>query len=129
MRIRFPYLLLALLTFGLEVLIATQLRHTGFIRGSLGDFFVVILIYCLAQSLRALDPFKLSCGVFILACLVESAQYFHLADAVGLRRGSVLYILLGNTFSWGDILMYLLGCVAMYAFDRYLIRPRWVRTA
>lgn len=123
MRHRPVYLSLAILIFAVEVLIATRLRHMPFVRGSLGDVLVVVLIYCAALAVRDFPRIRLALGVFLFACAVEGAQYFQLARALGLRQGSVLWIVLGATFQWSDILCYLVGCAAALSVDS-LIRKR-----
>jgi len=127
MSIRSKYLGLALVLFLLEVLIATRLAGIPFIRGSLSDILVVALVYFLIQALRTVKPLPLAIGVFLLACAVEVTQYFHLARALHLPKGGLFYILAGNTFSFMDILMYLIGCAASLAVDAWLLNP--VRSA
>lgn len=118
---KLQHLLIAVFVFITEILIATTFAHTGFIRPFLGDYLVVILLYHLVKSARDIAPLKLAVGVFILACLVETAQFFQLADVLGFPRGSVMSVLIGTNFSWTDILMYLLGCVTSYGLDRFLL--------
>ena len=123
MRGRRRYALLSLLLFATEVLIATQLAHVPFVRGSLGDVLVVGLLYCLVLSLRDVDRPRLAAAVFLFACAVELTQYFELARLLGLRPGSVGWIVLGSTFQWTDILCYFVGCVAALVLDR----SQWLR--
>lgn len=117
MRHRAVYLSLAILIFVIEVLIATRLKNVPLVRGSLGDVLVVILIYCTALSLRDLHRVRLAVGVFLFACAIEGAQHFHLARALGLRPGGILWIALGATFQWADILCYLVGCAIALSLD------------
>jgi hypothetical protein len=124
MRRRAFYLLLALLIFVVEILIATRFAGASFVRGSLGDVLVVILIYCSALSLREFRRVRLAMAVFLFACSVEGAQYFHLARALGLRKGGVLWIALGATFQWADILCYFVGCLAALSLDLFITRRR-----
>ena len=118
MRSRNKHLLIALAVFVAEILVATTFSHIRFIRSFLSDYLVVILLYHLIKVFRQIPALPLAVAVFIFACAVEVSQYFHLADAMGLRRGGLLSILLGNSFSWLDILMYFLGCLTCYGFDR-----------
>jgi len=114
MRIRANYLLITLGLFIIEVLIATTFSHNRFIRSYLGDYLVVILLYYLVKSFYDVSPLVLSILIFVFACGIEIAQYFRLADSLGLRPGSVLSILLGTSFSWIDILMYFAGSLTAY---------------
>jgi hypothetical protein len=125
MHVRTKHLLIAALVFVAEVLIATTFKNVPFVRSYFGDFLVVILLYHLVKGLRDISPSTLAAAVFAFACAVEVSQYFHLADALGLRPGSVPAILLGNSFSWTDIFMYFLGCLTAYLVDtRFLYVPR-----
>ena len=124
MNKRLGYLLIAVLLFVCEVLIATKLSGFKFLRENFGDFLVVILLYFAVKTIRDFPPLPLAISIFIFACIVEITQYFHLADALGLRRGSLLSIVLGNNFSFYDILMYLLGSIAAYFIDVSVFRRR-----
>jgi len=124
MRSKPSYLALALILFIVEVLIATKLRSLGFVRGSLGDFLVVALVYFAAQGVHKFKPVPLGVAVFAFACMVEVTQGLHLAARLGFRPGSFLQIVLGSVFSWSDIAMYLLGCIATVALDRFVIGNR-----
>ncbi len=125
MSARLIYGLLAVGIFLIEVVIATRLVDLDFIRGSVGDFLVVMLIYFFMQAFRQWPAKQLAIGVFAFACAVEISQYFHLADMLGFKRGGVWHIVLGNVFSWEDIAMYLLGTLAAYGLDLTCLQRRW----
>ena len=113
MRIKFnkKYALWALALLGIEFLIATVFSRIGFIRGYIGDVLVVILLYCLVLSvIKVRNKSKLIGAIFLSAVLVEVLQYFGVATYLGFTKGSLGYIILGNHFSWGDILSYAIGC-------------------
>ena len=129
MSSRSKYLLIALLLFFCEVLIATKLSGFKFIRENFGDFLVVILLYFIVKTIRDVPALPLAISIFVFACAVEITQYFHLADALGLRRGSVLSILLGNNFSFYDILMYLAGTAVAYSSEVLFFRKRSAQNA
>ena len=57
---------------------------------------------------------KLIVGIFIFSCIVEFAQYFKIADKLGFQPGSLMYIVVGNSFSWVDILCYGVGCLLLF---------------
>ncbi len=114
---RRPYLVAALALLAVEVLIATKLSHWGFVRSSLGDVLVTMLLYCAALAVRDFERVRLALATFGFACLIEVAQYLGLAAALGLRPGSTLRIVLGDSFSWGDIACYLAGCLLALAID------------
>lgn len=105
------YLLLALLVFAVELIIAMGLSHVAWVRAYLGDVLVVVLLYTAARSVLCISDRVLLWAVFLFACLVELAQYFGMAERLGFVRGDVMYTVIGNTFSWGDIACYAGGCV------------------
>ncbi|GAA4164575.1 DUF2809 domain-containing protein [Chryseobacterium ginsenosidimutans] len=119
MKIQFnlKYFILTIAIFLIEVLIATKLKGIFFVRAYLGDVIVVILIYTFIKIFFKInDNQKLIFGILIFSCLVEFAQYFNIADKLGFREGSLMYIVIGNSFSWIDILCYAAGCLLLFLF-------------
>ena len=110
------YLLVSIFIFLIEVLVATKLKDIFFVRAYLGDVIVVILLYTLVKSFFRVNNEKLIFGILIFSCFVEFAQYFHIAEKLGFRPGSLMYIVIGNSFSWIDILCYAAGCLLLYVF-------------
>jgi hypothetical protein len=113
------YSLLTILIFLVEVLIATVLKDNFFIRAYLGDVIVVILLYTCVKSFVIINETKLIIGIFAFSCLVEFSQFFHIADKLGFQPGSLMYIVIGNSFSWIDILCYAVGCLILYVFTKF----------
>lgn len=114
-KFNITYFLLTLLLFSAEVLIATKLKDIFFVRAYLGDVIVVMLLYTFIKSIFIIhNNDKLIAGIFIFSCLIEFAQYFNIAERLGFQRGSLMYIVIGNSFSWVDILCYSAGCVLMF---------------
>lgn len=111
------YFLISLGIFIIEVLIATVLNNIFFVRAYLGDVLVVILLFTLIKSFMDVkNNHSLILGIFLFSCLVEWAQYFHIAEKLGLRQGSIMYIIVGNSFSWIDIVCYAAGCLLLFLF-------------
>ncbi|BAP29509.1 uncharacterized protein CHSO_0472 [Chryseobacterium sp. StRB126] len=110
------YLLVSIFIFLIEVLIATKLKDIFFVRAYLGDVIVVILLYTLVKSFFRVNSEKLILGILVFSCFVEFAQYFNIAEKLGFRPGSLMYIVIGNSFSWIDILCYAVGCLLLYLF-------------
>ncbi len=120
MKLKFSlkYFLLTIFIFLVEVLIATQLKDIFFVRAYLGDVIVVMLLYTFVKSFVKVNDQKLIAGILIFSFLVEFAQYFNIAEKLGFRPGSLMYIVIGNSFSWIDILCYVIGCLLIYLFVR-----------
>lgn len=110
MKFRFSarYFLLAVFLFIIEVLIACYL-HDEFVRPYVGDFLVVILIYSFVCSFLQAPVLPVAMGVLLFAYLVETGQYFHLVNRLGLEHSRLANVILGNYFTWNDMICYTLG--------------------
>lgn len=102
------YFSLFVLIFVVEILIAAYL-HDGFIRPYAGDFLVVILIYCFVRSFLQAPVVPVAIAVLIFSYLVETLQYFNVVKLLGLEHSRIANIVIGNHFTWADILAYTLG--------------------
>lgn len=121
----YTYFLATVFIFLTEVLIATKLKDIFFVRAYLGDVIVVMLIYTFIKTFfRIEDNKKLILGILIFSFLVEFAQYFNIAEKLGFRKGSLMYIVIGNSFSWIDILCYLVGCLLLFVFVKFQKNPQ-----
>jgi len=109
--------------FATEVFIAVVIPSDSFIRHSFGDFLVVILLYCLVKSFIIVDNKPLAIGVWLLSFAIEFAQYFHLVDILGIHN-KIARIVIGTSFSVSDLLMYSLGCIAVYWLDSGWLNKR-----
>jgi len=114
---------ISLSLFLLELGIALLVPSQWFIRHSMGDFIVVILLYSMVQSFVKIEAKRLAIAVLLFAFTVEFAQYLHLVDVLGIEN-PWLRVIIGTHFSAGDLLMYTLGCLAAYGIDRYWIQRK-----
>ncbi|MDQ1098137.1 MULTISPECIES: ribosomal maturation YjgA family protein [Chryseobacterium] len=113
-QFNYRYGIAAILLFLVEVFIATILKDIFFVRAYLGDVLVVILLYAFVRSFICMDEVRLILGIFLFSCMIETAQYFNIAERMGFERGSIMYIIIGNSFSWIDIVCYAAGCMILY---------------
>ena len=120
MKFNLKYFLLTIFIFIVEVLIATVFKDIFWLRAYFGDVLVVVLIYTFIQSFFEFDKTKTIIWVFVFACTIEFLQYFHFGELLGLGKNKVAMIVLGNSFSWIDILCYGLGCLAVYITEKVL---------
>ncbi len=111
------YFLLTLLLLLTEVLIGIYL-HDRIIRPYGGDFLVVILIYCFVKSFLKLPVITAASCVLLFAYLVEISQYFKLTVHLGLKHSTWANIILGNSFSWVDMLAYTLGILLVIGIEK-----------
>ncbi len=96
----------------IEICIATFIT-TGFIRHTAGDFLVVIMLYCLLKSFINIKPLFAAWITLLISTGIEVGQFFDLLDELGLRENRLANIILGNAFSYGDLLAYLMGIIAV----------------
>jgi hypothetical protein len=95
-----------------------KFTHDAFIRPFVGDFLVVILLYCLVKSFTRTAVYPTAIAVFLFSWFVEWMQYFHWVDRLGLDHSYFARMLLGNYFSWVDLLMYTLGILLVIVVER-----------
>lgn len=106
-----------LLIFLVEVFIALFVKDR-FIRPYGGDILVVMLMYFFFKSFMQVKPLWLVIGVVVFAYLVEIGQYFQLVEVLGVQDNKVLRIVIGSSFSWGDMVCYTIGGIICYFIDR-----------
>jgi Protein of unknown function (DUF2809) len=102
------FFLLTILFFVTEVLIALYLKDS-FVRPYVGDYLVVMLIYCAVRTFIKANPVKMAIAVLLFAYLVEVLQYFRIVDRLGLSGNLVAKTVIGYGFEWLDMLAYTLG--------------------
>lgn len=118
-KFRRNYSILAALLFILEVLIAAFISDS-FIRPYFGDFLVVILLYCFIKSFINLSTSGAALLVVLFAYLVEVLQYINLLSLIGLAGSESAVLVIGNTFSWIDILAYTLGILLVLGIEQVI---------
>ena len=123
MRFNLKYFLITIFVFIIEVLIATTFKNFVFLRSYFGDVLVVVLIYTFIQSFFEVDKIKTIIGVLIFSFAIEFLQYFHFAEVLGFKENKLAMIVLGNSFSWIDILCYTIGCLAIYVLEVLIVFP------
>jgi hypothetical protein len=118
------YILLTLLLLIIEITIAVFVRDQ-FIRPFFGDFLAVILVYCGLRIFKQ-NILKTALISLLIAYFIEILQYFKFIEITGLIKYKVLAILIGNSFSWLDILAYSLGFVFILLIENFeILRILW----
>lgn len=118
MKKRFIYLLAALIIFITEIIIAA--KATGFIRGSVGDVLVVVLMGTAVRSIYPHGIRFLPLYLFIFSVFIEILQLINILKLLSLDGFRLLVIVFGGTFSFGDILCYAIGAMLFGAFEHLL---------
>lgn len=111
------YAISTLLLFITEVLIALFV-HDQFIRPYVGDFLVVILIYCFVKSFLNTPVVPTALGVLLFAYTVEVLQYFRIVEVLGLQHSRAARIIIGSSFEWLDMLAYTLGILMVILVEK-----------
>lgn len=106
-----------LLIFVIEVIIALFVRDS-IIRPYGGDILVVILMYYFFKSFVKMNPLPLALGVLFFAYAVEIGQYFNLVEILNMQDNAIMRIVIGSSFSWGDIFCYTVGAIICLFIDR-----------
>ena len=111
------YFRIAVLLFIIEILIAV-FAHDKFIRPVFGDFLVVILVYCFLKSFIDLPVPVAAISVLLFSFSVEIAQYYDIIGKLGLQSSGTAKTVIGNTFSWLDILAYSTGILTVVIVEK-----------
>lgn len=106
-----------LLIFVIEVIIALFVKD-NIIRPYGGDVLVVILMYYFFKTFVKMNPLPLAIGVLFFAYAVEIGQYFNLVEVLNMQNNRIMRIVIGSSFSWGDMFCYTLGAIICLFLDR-----------
>lgn len=121
MKTKKPYILSSLILFTTEALIAIFFKDS-FIRPILGDYLVVILLYCLLKSVVNLKVQTASIIVLLTAYLVETLQWLDIHSFLSFEPTTLSRLILGTSFDWWDMLAYTLGVVTILIIERYRLK-------
>ena len=119
MNINIKHLIFTLVLLTIEIFIAVFV-HDQFIRPFFGDFLAVIFVYgglCIFFQ----NSTKIATISLIIAYCIEILQYFKFIEITGLMKYKVLAILIGNSFSWFDLLAYTLGFLFILFIENFEI--------
>ncbi|HXH99737.1 MAG TPA: DUF2809 domain-containing protein [Sphingobacteriaceae bacterium] len=111
------YFVLTLVLFITEVIIAL-LAHDDIIRPYIGDLLVVILLYCFVKSFLNLPVKTTAISVLFFSYLIEILQYFTIVKHLGLGSSNIANLIIGNYFTWVDILAYTLGILMVFGIEK-----------
>lgn len=115
------YFIFTILIFLVEVFIALFVNDS-FIRPYLGDVLVVILIYCFIKSFFKLPVLPVALFVLIFAFTVEFLQFLNIVEKLHLQQSKIARTVLGTSFSWIDLLTYIIGIVIVVLAEKYWIK-------
>jgi hypothetical protein len=111
------YFFIAVVLFVIEILIAKY--ATGFIRHTLGDYLVVILLYSFIKSFFNILPDKAAITTLVIAYIIEFLQLSNLQNIYPSEYTKTFNLILGTSFSIGDLVAYTLGVITIYMVEKY----------
>lgn len=115
------YFGLTILFFVIEVLIALFV-HDSFVRPYLGDVFVVVLIYCFFKTFLKLPVVTVAIMVLLFAFVIEFLQFFTIVEKLYLEKSKIAKTVIGTSFSWIDILTYIVGIAIVIVVEKYWLK-------
>lgn len=89
-----------------------------FIRGHFGDVLIMWFMYCFVRMWVANPSRYLWVWLLVFAVGVEVGQYFGLIYLLGLGQSQLARIVIGVTFDWWDIVMYTVGGVLIWVYEK-----------
>ena len=117
------YFALTISLFLIETLIALYV-HDTFIRPYIGDVLVVILIYCFIKSFLNVKVLPTALFVLLFAFTIEFLQYLNINEKLGLQDSKIARTIIGTSFSWADILTYIIGVVVVISVEYFLRKEK-----
>ena len=103
--------LLLVLTF-----IAIYIKQ-GFARFLLGDYLVVIMLYCFAKSFIEIKPIYMAIGILSISFVIELLQLIDILKLVNVHKNTLTDLVFGTTFSFKDLIAYTLGIATVFLID------------
>ncbi|WP_062057839.1 DUF2809 domain-containing protein [Aquimarina longa] len=116
-RFQKKYFFLTILLFLIEVMIALFVDDQ-IIRPYIGDTLVVILMYCFFKSFINCKVLPLAIAVLLFSYTIEILQYYNFVQIIGLQHSRLANIIIGNSFSWADMIAYTLGFIVIIWLEK-----------
>ncbi|MEC4004810.1 DUF2809 domain-containing protein [Flavobacterium sp. SUN052] len=116
--IKTKYLIISCCILFIEITIAVFVNDQ-FIRPIFGDYLASILVFYLLATFLKNDLNKIAIISLLISYTIEFSQYFHILELFHLDKIKILKIILGNSFSWTDMLAYTLGIITVVLIHNY----------
>lgn len=118
MKTKSIYILLAIFVFAIEVVIEKYFKD-GFIRYYLGDVLVAVLVYLFFRGVTNVKKNVLAILVLVFTFTVEFLQLIDILEILEIKKNRYTSIVLGHTYSFYDLICYLVGVFGVYILDKY----------
>lgn len=115
-KLNFKYLSYFTILFLIVTAIAIWVKDS-FIRPFFGDFLALITLYCLIRGFVNTSYLRAILTSLVVSYLIEGLQYIDFLSIVNLKENKILRIVLGTSFSWGDMVAYTFGAVLVYLVE------------
>ncbi len=112
------YLVISILLLMVEIAIALFINDQ-FIRPIFGDYLASILLFYMIATFAKLSEKKIAILTLIISYTIEVLQYIHVLELLHLDKIKILNIVLGNSFSWTDMIAYTLGILTVLLIHNY----------
>ncbi|PQJ79252.1 DUF2809 domain-containing protein [Polaribacter porphyrae] len=116
MKFNKTYFVIAIVLFLIEIGIAKY--TTGFIRHTIGDYLCVMLLYAIIKSFVKISVIKTAILVLLIAYVVEFLQLSNLKNFYPDKYANTLKLVLGTSFSMGDLVAYTLGIATVILIEK-----------
>lgn len=97
--------------------------HDQIVRPYGGDLLATVFLYCLLRSFVPGRIGRMVAAALLVSYLIEGLQHLDLLPRLGWQHSRVARVVLGSHFSWGDMLAYSLGALAVLVAE-WPGRPR-----
>ena len=116
------YFITSILLFIVEIVIAKY--ATGFIRHTFGDYLAVMLVYTMIKSAFNISIEKAALLTIAISFIIEFLQLSNLQNLYPVAYSKTYKIVLGTSFSIGDLVAYFLGVVTIVLIEKYVRKTR-----
>lgn len=123
MKLQFnkTYIALAHFLFLIELAIAFIIK-TGFIRYTLGDYLVVILLYAIIRGCTNLKVWVSALVVLVIAYGIELLQLTPILTYFNIQDSFTAKLIFGSTFQVTDLLAYTLGIITILLVEVSILK-------
>jgi Protein of unknown function (DUF2809) len=112
----YKYAFAFLFLFIIEIIIALY-AHDAFIRPYFGDFLAVIVVYFFIKTCFIITVNRAAITALGIAFFAEIAQYIQILKYLQMEENETVSIVMGNSFSWADMLAYVLGTMVVLIIE------------
>lgn len=116
LKFQLKYFIFFIILFIIEVCIALFIKD-NFIRPFFGDYLVIFLVYFFVRTFINSTSLIINIVVLLFAFFIEFLQYINFNDIFQIKN-KIIRIIIGNTFSWEDLVIYSLASLTIYFIDK-----------